>query len=108
MKVRVSSSVALTLMFALGIQIDVIAGEVVYDARASKDTVKSLVKDLARRSAGVNTETKWDLPYYPAGTLTDPSAQKQCRMDFRTGDGAFQRAQILRRYGSSGSKYQTK
>ena len=80
---RVSSCTALTLMFTLGIQIDAIAGEVVYDARASKDTVKYLVKDLARRSAGVNTETKWDIPYYPAGMLTDPSAQKQCRMDFR-------------------------
>ena len=59
------------------------AGEVAYDAKASRDTVAYLVKDLAKRSAGANNRILLDLPYYPEGTAGTAEGLAKCRMDFR-------------------------
>ena len=43
----------------------VFAGEVVYDARASRETVATLVKEMAKRTAGDNMAYVRDVAYYP-------------------------------------------
>ena len=64
------------------------AGEVVYDAKASRETVATLVKEMAKRSAGDNTAYVRDVAYYPEGTAMDAEGLAKCRLDFRYPKGA--------------------
>ena len=66
----------------------VFAGEVVYDAKASRETVATLVKEMAKRTAGDNTAYVRDVAYYPPGTQMDAAGLAKCRLDFRYPKGA--------------------
>ena len=61
----------------------VCAGDAVYDALASRQTVAVLVKEMAKRTVGANNKVLLDMPYYPEGTRMDAAGLAKCRMDFR-------------------------
>lgn len=58
-------------------------GEVVYDRQASQETAATLVKEMARRAVGGNTEFMRDVAYYPEGAGMDAEGLAKCRLDFR-------------------------
>lgn len=71
------------MVLAVAAAAAVFAGEVVYDAKASRETVATLVKEMAKRTAGDNTAYVRDVAYYPEGTAMDAEGLAKCRLDFR-------------------------
>ena len=61
----------------------VLAEGVFYNAKASRETVATLVKEMAKRTAGENTAFVKDIAYYPEGTKMDAAGLAKCRLDFR-------------------------
>ena len=79
MKTNAIMAAAIAACVSYGVR----AGGVVYDANASRETVATLVKEMAKRTIGANNAVLADIPYYPEGTRMDAAGLAKCRMDFR-------------------------